>query len=56
MAEKAKVWYSPGGATVWPEAIVCKAKDLFYEAGLDKIIEPGDSVAIKIHCGEWNLL
>ena len=51
---KAKVWYSPGGATVWPEAIVCKAKDLFYEAGLDKLIDPGDSVAIKIHCGEWN--
>jgi hypothetical protein len=51
---KSKVWYSPGGATVWPEALPCKAKDLFYEAGFDKMIEPGDSVAVKIHCGEWN--
>ena len=27
---------------------------LFDAAGFDKLIKPGDLVAIKIHCGEWN--
>jgi len=52
--KKAKVWFTPAGATNWAEALVCRAKDLFYESGMDKIIDKGDKVAIKIHCGEWN--
>jgi uncharacterized Fe-S center protein len=27
---------------------------VFEAAGLDQMIKPGDLVAIKIHCGEWN--
>lgn len=51
---KSKVWFSPAGATNWTESTICKAKDLFYQAGLDKCIEKDDSVAIKIHVGEYN--
>ena len=50
----AKVWFAAAGATNWTESTICKAKDLFYAAGLDKCIEKNDSVAVKIHCGEYN--
>ncbi|MDP6360428.1 MAG: hypothetical protein QF473_35275 [Planctomycetota bacterium] len=50
----AKVWFSDANATIWTESLVCKAKDLFYEAGLNECIEEGDSVAVKVHVGEWN--
>jgi hypothetical protein len=49
-----KVWYAAANATNWTESTICKAKDLFYLAGLDKCIEKDDSVAIKIHQGEYN--
>ena len=52
--EKSKVWFSDAQATNWTESIVCKAKDLFYLAGLNECIAPGDSVAIKIHVGDYN--
>ncbi|MDA8211688.1 MAG: DUF362 domain-containing protein [Clostridia bacterium] len=51
---KSKVWFSDANATNWTESLACKAKDLFYEAGLDKCISKGDAVAVKIHVGEWN--
>lgn len=51
---KSKVWYAEPGATNWTESVVCKAKDLFYEARINECIEKGDRVAIKIHVGEWN--
>lgn len=54
MANKEKVWFSDANATCWTEALPCKAKDLFYEAKFDEIIEKNDEVAIKIHVGEWN--
>ncbi|OGO43774.1 MAG: iron-sulfur cluster-binding protein [Chloroflexi bacterium RBG_16_57_9] len=54
MAQKAKVWYADANATNWTESLVCKAKDIFYEAKLNECIEKGDSVAIKIHTGERN--
>ena len=50
----AKVWFSDANATNWTESLLCKAKDLFYEAGLNECIEKDDTVAIKIHVGEWN--
>ncbi len=50
----AKVWFSDAHATNWAESLTCKAKDLFYEAGLNACIAEGDSVAVKIHVGEWN--
>lgn len=51
---KSKVWFAEAGGTHWAESEMAKAKDLFYEAGLDEMIDEGDSVAIKIHVGEWN--
>jgi uncharacterized Fe-S center protein len=27
---------------------------VFEAAGFSEIIKPGDAVAIKLHCGEWN--
>ncbi len=49
-----KVYLSPAGGTNWAESLIAKAKELFYIAELDKCIKPGDSVAVKIHVGEWN--
>ena len=55
MAQKAsKVWFAAAGATNWTESTICKAKDLFYAAGLDKCIAKDDSVAVKVHSGEYN--
>ena len=34
--------------------LVAQALRLFEEAGYDDLINPGDIVAVKIHCGEWN--
>ncbi len=51
---KSKVYFAAAGATNWAESRVAKAKELFYIAGFDESIKPGDSVAIKIHFGEWN--
>ena len=51
---KSKLYFAAAGATNWAESRVAKAKELFYLAGFDKSIQPGDSVAIKMHFGEWN--
>jgi|GEM_PF-44908 len=51
---KSKLYFAAAGATNWAESRVAKAKELFYIAGFDKSIKHGDSVAIKIHYGEWN--
>jgi len=50
----APVWFAEANATNWTESMICKAKDLFYEAKLNACIEKGDEVAIKIHYGEYN--
>ena len=50
----APVWFSDANATNWTESMICKTKDLFYEAKLNECFEEGDEVAIKIHYGEWN--
>ena len=34
--------------------LVAQALRLFEAAGYDDLINPGDIVAVKIHCGEWN--
>jgi uncharacterized Fe-S center protein len=34
--------------------MVSKMVTVFEEAGFDNLIKPGDVVAIKLHCGEWN--
>ncbi|MCH8230689.1 MAG: DUF362 domain-containing protein [Chloroflexi bacterium] len=35
-------------------SLIAKAITVFDAAGLDGLISPGDVVAIKVHCGEWN--
>ncbi len=35
-------------------SLIAKAITVFDATGLDKLISPGDVVAIKVHCGEWN--
>ena len=35
-------------------SLIAKTVTVFDAAGLDKLISPGDVVAIKVHCGEWN--
>jgi uncharacterized Fe-S center protein/transcriptional regulator with XRE-family HTH domain len=51
---KSKLFFASAGAINWSESKVAKAKELFYIAGFDRSIKPGDTVAIKIHFGEWN--
>jgi uncharacterized Fe-S center protein len=48
------VWFAEANATNWTESMICKAKDLFYEAKLNTCFNKGDEVAIKIHYGEYN--
>ena len=35
-------------------SMVAKMLTVFEAAGFDSLIKPGDMVAIKTHCGEWN--
>ncbi len=35
-------------------SLIAKTTTVFDAAGLDKLVSPGDVVAIKLHCGEWN--
>ncbi len=35
-------------------SLIAKAVTVFDAAGLDELISPGDVVALKVHCGEWN--
>ena len=35
-------------------SLVAKTITIFEAAGFDSLIKPGDVVAIKLHCGEWN--
>jgi uncharacterized Fe-S center protein len=43
-------WFGPR----CPPSDVAKGQRLFELAGLNECFREGDSVAIKIHCGEWN--
>ena len=36
-----------------PSSLPAKAQQLFDETNLDGCFEPGDSVTIKCHMGEW---
>jgi uncharacterized Fe-S center protein len=48
------VWFAEANATNWTESMICKTKDLFYEAKLNTCFAKNDEVAIKIHYGEYN--
>ncbi len=49
-----KVWYAGNRSYSPATSYVADMLEVFDAAGLNQIIDPGDVVAIKLHCGEWN--
>ena len=49
-----KVWTMDRRSLSADTGFVPQTGSLFDTAGFDQLIKPGDQVAIKIHCGEWN--
>ncbi len=49
-----KVYYMDARGNSPQTSIVAKMATVFEAAGFDSLIKPGDVVAIKTHCGEWN--
>ena len=50
----AKVYYMDARGSSPQTSMVAKMSTVFEAAGFDSLIKPGDVVAIKLHCGEWN--
>ncbi len=53
-SEKAKVYFMDDRSQSIQTSLVAKMLTLFDAAGFDKMIKPGDVVAIKLHMGEFN--
>ena len=51
---KSKVYFMDDRYAGLPTSIPAKAQQLFDHAELDSCFEPGETVAIKCHMGEWN--
>jgi len=49
-----KVYYMDARSESPQTGLVPKMLTVFEAAGFDQLIKPGDVVAIKLHCGEWN--
>ena len=49
-----KVYYMDARGNSAQTSMVAKMLTVFEAAGFDSLIKPGDVVAIKLHCGEWN--
>jgi uncharacterized Fe-S center protein len=49
-----EVYYMNARSESPQTGLVAKMLTVFEAAGLDQMIKPGDLVAIKLHCGEWN--
>jgi len=49
-----KVYYMDARGNSPQTSMVAKMVTVFEAAGFDSLIKPGDVVAIKTHCGEWN--
>jgi len=49
-----KVYYMDARSHSPQTGIVAKMTTVFEAAGFDSLIKPGDVVAIKLHCGEWD--
>ncbi len=49
-----KVYYMDARGDSPQTSMVAKMVTVFEAAGFDSLIKPGDVVAIKTHCGEWN--
>ncbi len=48
-----KVYYMDARSYSPQTSMVSKMSTVFEAAGFDKLVKPGDVVAIKVHCGEW---
>ncbi len=49
-----KVYYMDARGDSPQTSMVAKMVTVFEAAGFDSLIKPGDVVAIKLHCGEWD--
>ena len=49
-----KVYYMDARGDSPQTSMVAKMVTVFEAADFDSLIKPGDVVAIKLHCGEWN--
>ncbi len=49
-----KVYYMDGRSHSPQTSMVSKMMTVFEAAGFDSLIKPGEVVAIKVHCGEWD--
>lgn len=49
-----KVWTMDRRSLSPDTGFVPQTGTLFDAAGFDKLVKPGDRVAVKLHCGEWN--
>lgn len=49
-----KVYFMDARSDSIQTGLVPKMLTVFEKAGFDDMIKPGDVVAIKLHCGEWN--
>ena len=49
-----EVYYMDARSNSLQTSLVSKMLAVFDAAGFDKLIRPRDTVAIKLHCGEWN--
>jgi uncharacterized Fe-S center protein len=54
MDMKSKVYHMDDRYSGLPSSIPAKAQQLFDHAGLGECFDPGDTVAVKCHMGEWN--
>jgi uncharacterized Fe-S center protein len=54
MDMKSKVYHMDDRYSGLPSSIPAKAQQLFDHAELGECFDPGDTVAIKCHMGEWN--
>lgn len=51
---KSNVYYMDARGNSLQTSLVAKMLTVFEAAGFESLIKPGDLVAIKLHCGEWN--
>ncbi len=49
-----KVYFMDARSNSPQTSLVAKMTTVFEAAGFDDLIKPGDVVAVKLHCGEWN--
>lgn len=54
MSMTSKVYYMPDRSVSYETSMVARMLTVFDAAGFAEMIKPGDVVAIKIHCGEYN--